>query len=48
MNQQELKDFLDEKVNLYNNPQFIETDPIQIPHQFSVKEDIEQIKMKIR
>ena len=41
MNQQELKDFLDEKVNLYNNPQFIETDPIQIPHQFSIKEDIE-------
>ena len=37
----ELKDFLDEKVNLYNNPKFIETDPIQIPHQFSKKEDIE-------
>ncbi|WP_400078576.1 TIGR02757 family protein [Winogradskyella sp. R77965] len=37
----ELKDFLDEKVNLYNNPKFIESDPIQIPHQFSKKEDIE-------
>nr|WP_252723897.1 TIGR02757 family protein [Winogradskyella psychrotolerans] len=37
----ELKNFLDEKVNLYNNPKFIESDPIQIPHQFSKKEDIE-------
>ena len=37
----ELKDFLDEKVNLYNHPKFIESDPIQIPHQFSRKEDIE-------
>ena len=38
---QELKDFLDEKVLLYNHPKFIESDPIQIPHQFSLKEDIE-------
>lgn len=37
----ELKEFLDEKVILYNNPKFIETDPIQIPHQFTAKEDIE-------
>lgn len=37
----ELKEFLDEKVTLYNNPNFIETDPIQIPHSFSLKEDIE-------
>ena len=37
----ELKDFLDEKVNLYNHPKFIESDPIQIPHLFSRKEDIE-------
>ncbi|BAO77233.1 TIGR02757 family protein [Winogradskyella sp. PG-2] len=37
----ELKDFLDSKVELYNNPKFIESDPIQIPHQFSKKEDIE-------
>ena len=41
MNNQELRDFLNEKANLYNNPNFIESDPIQIPHQFSVKEDIE-------
>ncbi|WP_317166954.1 TIGR02757 family protein [Winogradskyella ursingii] len=37
----ELKDFLDTKVNLYNHPKFIESDPIQIPHQFSKNEDIE-------
>lgn len=39
----ELKDFLDSKVELYNNTQFIESDPIQIPHLFSKKEDIEII-----
>lgn len=37
----ELKAFLDHKVILYNNPRFIETDPIQIPHSFTIKEDIE-------
>lgn len=37
----ELKEFLDEKAALYNNPNFIESDPIQIPHGFSLKEDIE-------
>ena len=41
MNPNELKAFLDEKVALYNNPNFIESDPIQIPHQFLLKEDIE-------
>lgn len=41
MTKNELKEFLDEKVYLYNNPNFIESDPIQIPHQFSLKEDIE-------
>lgn len=41
MNKTELKDFLDEKVALYNNPDFIESDPIQIPHLFLQKEDIE-------
>ena len=39
--QNELKEFLDEKVVQYNNTKFIESDPIQIPHQFSLKEDIE-------
>ncbi len=37
----ELKDFLDTKVEQYNHPKFIESDPIQIPHQFTKKEDIE-------
>ena len=41
MNASELKDFLDAKVTQYNNPSFIESDPIQIPHQFCLKEDIE-------
>lgn len=36
-----LKDFLDEKVVKYNNPAFIELDPIQIPHSYTRKEDIE-------
>mgnify|MGYP005996141621 CR=1 FL=1 len=41
MKQVELKEFLDAKVSQYNNPKFIESDPIQIPHQFHKKEDIE-------
>lgn len=41
MNKSELKSFLDEKVTIYNNPNFIESDPIQIPHLFTLKEDIE-------
>ena len=41
MRKAELKRFLDEKAAYYNQPLFIESDPIQIPHQFSRKEDIE-------
>jgi uncharacterized protein (TIGR02757 family) len=37
----DLKDFLDQKVIQYNSTAFIDSDPIQIPHQFSLKEDIE-------
>jgi uncharacterized protein (TIGR02757 family) len=37
----DLKEFLDEKVLFYENPKFITSDPIQIPHLFSQKEDIE-------
>lgn len=37
----ELKSFLDEKYDRYNNPAFIESDPIFVPHRFSRKEDIE-------
>lgn len=41
MNKAEIKSFLDFKVEEYNTPQFIETDPICIPHRYSKKEDIE-------
>lgn len=41
MNFKDLKDFLDEKADFYNRPEFVENDPIQIPHRFSQKEDIE-------
>ena len=41
MNQTELKDFLDEKVVQYNTLDFIDSDPIQIPHRYTLKEDIE-------
>jgi uncharacterized protein (TIGR02757 family) len=41
LNNEELKEFLDEKVEKYNRPDFIEFDPISIPHLFSNKEDIE-------
>lgn len=37
----DIKSFLEEKEEKYNHPQFIETDPIQIPRLFSQKEDIE-------
>lgn len=38
---EEMRDFLDEKVVLYNNPSFIELDPVQIPHMYTAKEDVE-------
>ncbi|MES2574953.1 MAG: TIGR02757 family protein [Bacteroidota bacterium] len=41
MNPSELKSFLDEKVLQYNTLDFIESDPVQIPHLFTQKEDIE-------
>ena len=37
----DMKEFLDEYVELYNKPSFIESDPISIPHQFTKKQDIE-------
>ena len=41
MNQNELKEFLDFKVEQYENLTFISSDPIQIPHLYTRKEDIE-------
>lgn len=37
----DLKNFLDEKVEKFNQLSFIETDPIQVPRNFSQKENIE-------
>jgi len=39
----DLKSFLDRKVEQFNRPDFIESDPIRIPHQFSARTDIEII-----
>lgn len=41
MNRSELHQFLDHKVAQYHSLQFIDTDPIQVPHSFTNKEDIE-------
>jgi len=41
MQPSDLHSFLEEKVIQYNRPDFIELDPISIPHQFSQKQDIE-------
>ena len=37
----DIKDLLDQKAIQYNVPEFSETDPVQIPRSFSLKEDIE-------
>lgn len=41
MKKAEVASFLEEKASFYNHPKFIETDPIQIPRKFHLKEDIE-------
>ncbi len=41
LNKSEIKKLLDKAVEEYNRLEFIENDPIQIPHRFSRKEDIE-------
>lgn len=41
LSKEELKDFLDSKVLQYNTTDFIEPDPISVPHRYSLKEDIE-------
>jgi len=41
MSKEELFELLERKAEQYNNPDFIGTDPIQLPHRFSKKEDIE-------
>ena len=41
MKGEELKEFLDAKVLEYNRPQFLQADPLSIPHGFTIKEDVE-------
>jgi uncharacterized protein (TIGR02757 family) len=41
MDKRQLQKLLDEKLRLYNSPDFISTDPISIPHRFSLQQDIE-------
>lgn len=36
-----IADWLREKADFYNNPSFVETDPVSVPHRFSKNEDIE-------
>ncbi|HEV3222007.1 MAG TPA: TIGR02757 family protein [Puia sp.] len=40
-NKKKLQDFLEKKVLEYNDPSFIATDPVSVPHRFSKKQDIE-------
>lgn len=41
MRRNELKEFLDQRVDIYNRTSFIAHDPVSIPHRFTSKEDIE-------
>jgi len=41
MNHQQLKDLLEERYRHYNQPGFIASDPVQVPHLFTDKKDIE-------
>lgn len=41
LSKEALYELLETKAEQFNSPDFIETDPIQLPHRFSKKEDIE-------
>jgi len=43
----QLKEYLDFKAEQYNTKQFIDTDPIQLPHRFSRKEDVEIVALLV-
>ncbi|NVK63983.1 MAG: TIGR02757 family protein [Flavobacteriales bacterium] len=47
MTKEELREYLDFKAEQYNTRDFIESDPIQLPHRFSKKEDIEIVAFLI-
>lgn len=38
---EELKEFLDAKASQYEHPDFLDEDPLKVPHFFDLKEDIE-------
>lgn len=41
LSRSELKEFLDQRGDIYNRTSFIESDPVSIPHRFTSREDIE-------
>ncbi|MBN2480393.1 MAG: TIGR02757 family protein [Bacteroidales bacterium] len=41
LSDQEIKEFLEYHYHKYNRPEFTESDPVQVPHLFSLPEDIE-------
>jgi len=41
MTEKEIFDFLNEKADGYNQPSYIESDPLQIPHRYELKQDVE-------
>lgn len=47
MTSEELREYLDFKAQQYNTRDFIDSDPIQLPHRFSKKEDIEIVAFLI-
>lgn len=47
MKGEELREYLDFKAEQYNTRAFIESDPIQLPHRFTKKEDIEIVSYLI-
>lgn len=47
LTKKELKEYLDFKTQQYNTRDFIETDPVQLPHLFSKKEDVEIVAFLI-
>ncbi len=47
MKGEELREYLDFKAEQYNTRAFIESDPIQLPHRFTQKEDIEIVSFLI-
>ena len=47
MSKEELIDFLNFKADQYENIDFLSTDPIQLPHRFNKKEDVEVVGLLV-